>query len=327
MKVLITGATGFVGSHTAEHLLEQGHEVRALARPSSNLVWLEDTSIEVVHGNMLDPASLETALKSIDAVVHIAGATAARNKQAFFEANHLATRGLLEAAKLYAPNLDRFLYISSQTAGGPSLDTNPVTEETPPHPITTYGKSKLAAENEARHYREYFPTTILRLPAIYGPRDTGILTFFQTVAKGIKPLIGFNDKFVNLLHVRDVAHGIQLALTKPAALNRTFYIGSEEQYGWRELSDLAAEILGKRGIFVRVPHAVVSVVAGISEFASLFKKKPSVLNWEKRMDITQQHWTLSIERARHELGFIPQIPIDQGFRDTISWYKKHGWLS
>lgn len=326
MKVLVTGATGFVGSHTAEHLLSEGHEVRALARPSSNLVWLEGKPIEVVQGNMLDADSLRSAMAGIDAVVHIAGATAARNKRGFYEANQLATRGLLEGAKRFAPNLSTFLYISSQTAGGPSVDAKPVTEETPPHPITTYGKSKLAAEEEARIYREHFPTTILRLPAIYGPRDTAILTFFQTVAKGIKPLIGFSDKHVNLLHVGDVAYGIGLALTHASSRNRTFYIGSEQQYNWRELSDLAAKIMGKRGIFIRVPHAIVSVVAGISEMTSVFKKKPSVLNWEKRMDITQRHWTVSIERARHELGFIPKISVEDGFRGTIDWYKQHGWL-
>src|SRR6476620_714809 len=108
--------------------------------------------------------------------------------------------------------MSRFVLISSQTAGGPSLDGNPVTEETPPHPITTYGKSKLAAEEEARQFRSDFPVTILRLPAIYGPRDTAILTFFQTVSKRIKPLIGFQEKFVNLAHVYDIAQGIELGL-------------------------------------------------------------------------------------------------------------------
>lgn len=326
MKVLVTGATGFVGSHTAEHLLEAGHEVKALARPSSNLVWLEGKQIEVVHGNMLDPVSLREAVQDVTAIVHIAGATAARNKQAFYEANLYATQGLLEAAKQHAPLMQRFLYISSQTAGGPGAAGQPMHEGLPPKPLTTYAKSKLAAEEEVRKYREHFPGTILRLPAIYGPRDTAILTFFQTIAKGIKPLIGFSEKYVNLLHARDVAHGIRLALESDIAENRTYYLGSEEQYTWRDLSNLAAEIIGKRGVFVRVPHAVVSVVAGISEFASLFKKKPSVLNWEKRMDITERHWTVSIERARHELGFVPQIPIEEGFRDTIEWYKQHGWL-
>lgn len=326
MKVLVTGATGFVGSHTAEHLLEAGHEVKALVRPSSNLVWIADKPIEVVHGNILDVESLRQAVEGSEAIVHIAGATASKTKQGFYDANQIATRTLLEAAKRYAPNLERFVFISSQTAGGPSTAEQLMHEELPPKPITTYAKSKLAAEEETRKYRDHFPTTILRLPAIYGPRDTAILTFFQTIAKGIKPLIGFSEKYVNLLHARDVAHGIGLALERPEALDRTFYLGSEEQYTWRDLSNLAAQIMGKRGLFVRVPHAVVSVVAGISEFASLFKKKPSVLNWEKRVDITQRHWTISTERARHELGFVPQIPVDEGFRETIEWYKQMKWL-
>jgi nucleoside-diphosphate-sugar epimerase len=256
----------------------------------------------------------------------VAGVTAAKTKKEFYRHNHLASRGLLEATKRYGENVSRFVLISSQTAGGPSLDGKPVTEETPPHPITTYGKSKLAAEEESRQFREDFPVTILRLPAIYGPRDTAILSFFQTVSKGIKPLIGFQEKFVNLAHVYDIARGIELGLTKDEARNRTFYIGSPRQYGWRELSDLAAEIMGKRGIFVSIPHWVVSSIAGISEFASLFKKKPSVLNWEKRLDMTQLNWICSIERAEKELNYLPKVGIREGFDETIEWYRKNRWL-
>lgn len=326
MKILITGATGFVGSHTAERLLEAGHEVRALTRASSDLKWLAGKPIETAVGNLLDPESLRDAMQGIEGIVHIAGVTASKTKQGFYDGNHLSTRGLLEAAKLYAPNLERFVLISSQTVGGPSLDGNPITEETPPHPLTTYGKSKLAGEIEARNYRTHFPVTILRLPAIYGPRDTAILSFFQTVSKRIKPLIGFTEKLVNLLHVGDVARGIELGLVKPEGANRTFYIGSEKQYNWRELSDLASFILNKKGVFVRVPHIAVTGVAGLSEFLSMFKKKPSVLNWEKRMDLTQKHWTISTDRAQRELGFRQEIPVEDGFRDTIEWYKQQKWI-
>src|SRR5438034_1036973 len=190
MNVFITGATGFLGSHTADRLLEQGHHIRAFVRSSSSLDWIKGKDIETVKGDLEDPASLEPALKGIEGVIHVAGVTAAKTKKDFYRHNQLATRGLLEATKQYAGNIERFVLISSQTAGGPSLDGNPVTEETPPHPITTYGKSKLAAEEESRQYRDDFPVTILRLPAIYGPRDSAILSFFQTVNKGIKPLIG-----------------------------------------------------------------------------------------------------------------------------------------
>ncbi len=326
MNVLLTGATGFLGSHTADNLLRAGHTVRAIVRPSSNLKWLKGKDIETLPGDLEDHASLKELFRGIEGVVHVAGVTAAKTKKEFYRHNHIATRGLLEATKIYGDNVGRFVLISSQTAGGPSLDGNPVTEETPPHPITTYGKSKLAAEEESRQYREDFPVTILRLPAIYGPRDTAILSFFQTVSKGIKPLIGFQEKFVNLAHVYDIAHGIELGLTKEEARNRTFYIGSERQYGWRELSDLASRIMGKRGIFIAIPHWVVSSIAGISEFASLFKKKPSVLNWEKRLDMTQLNWICSIERAQKELGYVPKVGIEEGFKETIEWYRENKWL-
>ena len=326
MNILITGATGFVGSHAADRLLDGGNNVRALVRSSSSLKWLEGKDIEPIHGNLQSIESLKDALKGIDRVVHIAGVTSSKTKEGFFKNNQLATRNLLEAVKLYGENVSRFVLISSQTAGGPSLDGNPVTEETPPHPLTTYGKSKLAAEEESRQFREYFPVTILRLPAIYGPRDTAILSFFQTVSKRIKPLIGFQEKFVNLAHVYDIAQGIELGTMKPEGENRTFYIGSDRQYGWRELSDLASDIMGKSGIFVMIPHIVVSGIAGISEFTSLFRKKPSVLNWEKRIDLTQLNWICSIERAQRELGYAPKIPIREGFEETIEWYKKERWI-
>jgi dihydroflavonol-4-reductase len=326
MNILITGATGFIGSHAADRLVEDGHTVRALVRGSSSLKWLEGKNIETVHGNLQDSESLKEAMKGIEGVVHIAGVTASKTKEGYFRNNQIATRNLLEAVKQYGDNVGRFVLISSQTAGGPSLDGNPVTEETPPHPITTYGKSKLAAEEEARQFREDFPVTILRLPAIYGPRDTAILSFFQTVSKRIKPLIGFQEKFINLAHVYDIAQGIELGLLKSEAENRTFYLGSDRQYGWRELSNLASEIMGRRGVFVPIPHIFVSGIAGLSEFTSMFKKKPSVLDWEKRLDLTQLNWICSIDRAKKEIGYHPAIDVKEGFEETIEWYKQEKWI-
>jgi nucleoside-diphosphate-sugar epimerase len=326
MRILITGATGFVGSHAADRFLKGGHSVRALVRGSSNLKWLTGKEIETVKGNLQDVESLNHALNGVDAVVHIAGVTASKTREGFYRDNQLATRNLLEATKKFGSHVGRFVLISSQTVGGPSLDGNPVTEETPPHPLTTYAKSKLAAEEEARQFRGDFPVTILRVAAVYGPRDTAILSFFQTVSKRIKPLIGFQEKYVNLAHAYDVAQGIELGVIRPEAENRTFYLGSERQYGWRELSNLASEIMGRRGVFIPIPHIVVHGIAGLSEFASLFKKQPSVLNWEKRLDLTQLNWICSIERAKKELGYTPKIGIKEGFEETIDWYQKVKWI-
>ena len=326
MKVLVTGASGFVGSHIADRLIEAGHDVRALLRGSSNLQWLEGKPVEIVRGDMLDLESLKEPMQGIDAVVHVAGVTAAKNKEGFYRGNHLPTRNLLEAARRYSPNLDRFIQCSSQTACGPSLDGQPVTEMTPPHPITTYGKSKRAAEEECERARQDFPVTILRLAAVYGPRDTAILTFFQTVDKRLKPLIGMSDKRVNLVHVSDVADSVVLSLEKDSAKNETFFIGSEDHYTWQHVSDLTAELLKKKGFTVRLPHALVYTVAGLSEFFSMFRSKPSVLNWEKGRDMVQANWTCSVGKAKQLLGYKQNISLPDGIIHTTEWYREQGWM-
>jgi dihydroflavonol-4-reductase len=326
LKVLLTGASGFVGSHIADRLLAGGYEVRALMRGNSSLKWVSGKPIEIVQTNMGDVESLRTAVESVEAIVHVAGVTAAKNKQGYYEGNVILTRVLLEATRRFNPNLSHFISCSSLAACGPSLDGRPLTEMTPPHPITTYGKSKRAAEEECERARKDLPVTILRLSAVYGPRDTGILAFFRTVDKRLKPLIGMRDKQVNLVHVADVANAVVLALESDASKNETYFIGSERHYTWRELNNITANILSRSGFTVRLPHALVYSVAGFSEFLSMFRKKPSVLNWEKGRDIVQANWTCSVEKAMKEIGYRQKVSVEDGFRETIEWYRREGWM-
>jgi len=326
MQILITGATGFVGSHVADRLIDMGHTVRALTRSTSSTKWLADKPIQTVQGNMLDIESLREAVEGTDAVIHIAGVTAAKDKKGFYEGNQLSTRNLLEAVKRYNPGIKHFIHASSQTAVGPSLDGTPVTETTPPHPITTYGMSKRAAEEECERMREHFPITILRLAAVYGPRDTAILTIFQTFKQGLKPLIGFRDKYVNLVHIDDVVQSFELSLAREEAKNQTYLIGAEQHYTWKQVSNIACEIMQRRAITVRLPHALVYTVAGFSELFNMIKKKPSVLNWEKGKDIVQANWTCSVEKAMREMGYKQNVALDEGIRKTTEWYKQHSWL-
>jgi dihydroflavonol-4-reductase len=131
---------------------------------------------------------------------------------------------------------------------------------------------------------------------------------------------------VNLVHVEDIAQSFLLALEKPEARNQTYMIGSEKQYTWREVSDITADILEKKGVTVRLPHALVYAVAGMSEVFSIFQKKPSVLNWEKGRDIVQQHWTMSVDKAKREMGYRQEMSLEEGVRQTTEWYRKHGWI-
>ncbi len=328
MKVLITGATGFIGSHVADLLLERGYDVRAIARSTSNLQWLKGKKIELVDGSISNPKSLEKAMKDVEMVFHVAGLTAARNAEEFMQGNRDGTRNMLEAAYKFAPNLQRFLHVSSLAAVRPADSPDkPVDESTLSAPITSYGISKKAAEDEVNSFANKLPITIVRPPAVYGQRETAILDFFKTVNKGFVPHIGFNEKHVSLVHGLDLSRGIIEAAESANTIGKTYFISSEEFYTWEQIGSVTAKILGKKGtIPLRLPHFLVFGVAGLSEFFGRFSAKPPVLNFEKGRDITQAYWICSVDRAKTDFGYRQKISIEDGIRQTVEWYKSMGWL-
>ncbi len=329
MKVLITGATGFVGSHFVDALLKRNYDVRCLVRKTSNLQWLRGKPVELVEGSLQDTESLAGAVQGVDGIVHIAGVIAARSEQGYFEANQLGTRNLLHATLRYNPNIRRFLHMSSLAAVGPapSLD-QPVTEETPLHPITAYGRSKAAAEKEVLAVRDQLPITIIRPPAVYGPRDAALLALFQTIVRGIVPLIGFREKYVSLVYVTDLVNGSLAAFESDKAIGETFFISSERFYTWEEVGEAVIRAAGKRRYFkIKIPHAVVLTIAGFSEFLGRFSTKPPVFNLDKGRDFIQPYWICSVEKAKQVLGYRQEIEIDRGIPETLQWYKEQGWLT
>src|SRR5512143_719814 len=188
MKALLTGASGFIGSHLADALLAHGYSVRVLLRRSSSLEWLEDQRLERVYGDLFDKEALRMAVSDVDYVYHLAGLTKAKKREEYFRANHLGTKNLLEAVQEKAPRLQRFVHVSSQAAVGPSPTVAPIDETAPAKPITSYGQSKWAAEQECRQFSRHLPVTIVRPPAVFGPRDRDILEFFRSASRGILPI-------------------------------------------------------------------------------------------------------------------------------------------
>jgi dihydroflavonol-4-reductase len=328
VKVLVTGATGFVGSHVVDVLLEKGYDVDYIARATSNLRWLDGKKARRVDGSLSDLPSLRRALEDCDAVIHVAGLTAARSEAEFFRGNRDATQTLIDAVRTYRPGLSRFVHISSGAACGPAPDADhPVTEATLCKPITTYGRSKLAAEDVVTRAAADVPTTIIRPPAVYGPRDSAILTFFQAVQRGLAPVIGFDEKLVSLIHGLDLARGIVDAMGHPVAVGKTYFITSEKFYTWPQIINLTAAIMGKRRVLqLRLPHFVVRSLAGIVGGIGKLSKKPPVLDYEKGIDITQPYWIFSSEKARRELGYRESFDLDDGIRNTVEWYRANGWL-
>lgn len=328
MKILITGASGFIGSHLAELLVQQGHEVRAMVRRHSNTRFISHLPIQFVHGSLTDPSTLPAAVEGVDMIYHLAGLNVAKNREEFFKANPEGTRSLLLAAERHAPDLQRFAYLSSLTAVGPSESPDFPADETWPHrPITLYGESKAAAERVVGEFADRIPTTIVRAPAVYGERDAEILRFFKMVSIGVAPMIGFDRKLVSLVHAGDLVRGYVMAAESPIGTGQTYFISSDGFYSWDEVGEATARIMGKRYVMnLRVPHGIVFAAAGVSGFFGRFQKKPSVFNYEKGRDITRRYWICSIAKAGRDLSYRQEISLEQGVDRTVRWYRDQKWL-
>lgn len=203
-KALVTGANGFVGSHLVEALLHRGYRVRCLVRKTSNLRWLSGLNVEYVYCDIAEKDSLRDAVRGVDFVFHCAGLTKARNREEYFKANAEGTKNLVEVCLKHNPELKRFVYVSSQAAVGPGSDEKPLNEEAPCRPVTHYGESKLEGEKIVLAYVSRLPITIVRPPAVYGPRDTDILGFFKVANSRFRVSFGLGQSFLSLVYVKDL---------------------------------------------------------------------------------------------------------------------------
>ena len=326
MKALVTGATGFVGSHLVDKLLEKNYEVYCLKRKTSSTKWLDGKNIKYVDGDLFSNEALEACIKDMDYVFHVAGVVKAKTKEGFYHGNSDSTKNLLEITYKVNPGLKKFIFVSSLAACGPAKSEKPVDEDTVPEPITTYGLSKLKAEDEVYKYKDKFPISIIRPPAVFGPRDTEILIYFKTFSKGLNSVIGFDAKYLSLVYVEDLADAIVLAAENKNANGQKYFVCFDKAYNWDEIGSLTSELLGKKALKIRLPHSVLYSVGYLAELFSTFSSKPATLNIEKCKDITQLRWVCSNEKIKSELGFETKFTLEESFRKTIDWYREMKWI-
>lgn len=326
MKILITGGNGFIGSHLIEQLLAQHHHIVCFRRKTSNLHWIENLPIELVSGDIADFPSLIQNISGFDSVYHLGGILRARRVEDYYKINVEGTRNLLEACRLNNPHLKRFIYISSQAAAGPSHDHSPRSETTPPNPVSHYGKSKLLAEQVVLDYRSYFPVTIIRPPAVYGPRDDDILQFFKYVKMGVKPVIGSAHKTVAVIYIYDLIRGILLAAEHPEAENELFFMADCHPYTWKDVYDTIARVMNKKALLICMPIPIVSMMATINETISRWLGRAAIFNQDKTDEMKQRDWLVDCSRAKQKLGFTAQTTLEQGFQATYDWYRAQGWI-
>jgi len=328
LKALVTGATGFIGSHVVDLLLSKGFEVSCTIRKTSNLRWLEGKPLKLVEASFSDVESLKKATVGIDYIFHVAGATFARNYEEFLKSNRDATRNLLQAAKETTPELKRFLFVSSQTVAGPSESIDkPKTEKDECKPITSYGKSKKAAEEEVLKVKDRLPITIVRPPAVIGPRDTAIVPIFKGVSNGLATLIGFRPKHISLIHSEDLARGIVDAALSDNTIGEIYFVASSKFYTWDEIMEMMKKSTCRKFVLkLKLPHFLVLGAGAISEFLGKLAPKPPVFNYEKAQDFIQEFWTCSIEKAKKDFGYDQLLPMDKAIDNTFKWYRDNKWI-
>jgi dihydroflavonol-4-reductase len=325
MHALVTGASGFIGSNLVDRLLAEGVSVKCLVRRRSNLTWLQNLPVTLVTGDFQDPASLAPAVADTDLVFHVAGATRASRRSKFFQGNFEATRNLLRACENYGPTEQKFVFISSLAAAGPSSGA-PLTEDQPPRPVSAYGESKLMAERAVLEFSQTRPATVIRPPAVYGPRDRDTLLLLKGIQRGLHIIPGRVDQKVSLVHVRDLVAGIWLAARSDRRPGRIYYICGEGHHDWRTIGEQAGRVLGKRFKTFQVPWWLMRLVAIGGSLTSQFTATPTLMSLDKLRDLRQSGWLCSNARAKAELGFQPALDLYNGLADAAAWYKTAGWL-
>lgn len=327
LLALVTGGNGFIGSHLVEALVQRGYRVRCLIRKTSNLRWLKNVPVEFVYGDVTDASSLPDAVNGADVVFHLAGVIEAKKEETYYRVNVQGTKNLLQACVEAAPNLKRFVYASSQSAAGPCAEYSSMDESDQPSPITSYGRSNLEAEDVVLSYKEKIPVTIVRPPAVYGPRDTMVLPYFKIVKMRIKPLLGLRHrKYISLCYVCDLVRGFILAGEREKAIGEIYFIGNDKVYSRAEVLDCIAEVFSIKAVTIHVPDIIAYVLARLSSLLSRIAPSSATLSTGKARELVQKYWICNVSKAQRDLGYESRIGLKEGLRITANWYREQGWL-
>lgn len=312
-SAVVTGATGFIGSHLVDALLDRGWRVSVTLRPTSPTRWIEGKAVDRLVGG-ISPAA---PLPACDVLFHVAGVIRADTYPDYLSGNRDLAIQVFDASRA-----GRFVHVSSLAAAGPGEQ---VDEAMPCRPISLYGRSKWEGEREIWERRVRTPVTILRPPVVYGPRDLGLLDMYRIIARGIRPEIG-GRKMISIVHVRDLVEGILRAAQAPEGANQVFYLANEEVVEISRVLSVIQRALGSRALRVVVPDRVVRFLGAAVEDGARLAGKRVMFGRDKALEMTQKAWCCSPGKAERLLGWKSTLPLSQGVEETANWYRAHGFL-
>lgn len=320
MKALVTGATGFIGGFLAAALSRKGYDVTCLVRKTSDLKWLRHLGVQYLYADLDDTDSYAGNLGGFAYIFHLAGLTKADSAAAYYHANAECTQKFVTAAAEMNPSMKRFLYVSSLAAAGPSLNNRPLIEDDPACPVSLYGKSKREGEKAVFSFREKLPVTIIRPPAVYGPRDTDFFLVFRAVQNRFFPDWGKSS--YSLIYVEDLVQGMIMAAEEEGAADKIYYLADSRIYTNDDILAAMSLAMGRKAFRLRLPRSILPAIA------VLLKKirKKGIINPDKIQEIRYSNWICDPARARKDLGFYAETPLGEGFKKTADWYRKEKWL-
>lgn len=324
-KVLITGASGFVGYHLIEQALACGYNVYAAVRRSSAVDHLEAFDINYTHLNYGDVEAMRKDIveNGYDYIIHASGTTKAKSLKDYNLVNAEYSRNLALAS--LGTQVKKFVFVSSLAAIGPLEDVSGrIAANQSPKPVTSYGVSKLQAETYLRKI-DGLPLLVIRPTAVYGPREKDIFILFNSINKGLEPYIGRFDQRLSFVYVKDLAAVILKALDSPLT-RQSYNISDGQGYDRFALADYAKAFLAKKTIKFHIPLTLVRLMASLLDALYAKSTATPALNKEKLAELTAVNWVCDVEKARMELGYAPQYNLEQGLAETMKWYKEHQWL-
>jgi len=324
MKTLVTGATGFIGTHLVKALVEKGRGVRCLVRETSNTKKIEALGVDLFCGDLQDKQSLEEAVKGIDTIYHLAGEVFTSQRERYYQVNLGGLNNLLAAC--LKSSVRKIIHFSSNSSVGPNPDGNtPINEDTPCRPIVLYGKSKLEGEHAIKHFsKEHGLTTvIIRPPVVYGPgvsRSSRVFTFLNLINKGLFRIVGDGENLISLCYIDNLVHGVLLAEAEKNAEGETYFIADEKPYSINEIAEALAKEEGKKLPKNHLPIWAANILSiGLIIPSKLFgftSPLPGGVLKELR-----NNWFVDISKAEKELGYRPIVSFKDGIRETVNWFK------
>ncbi len=324
-EVLVTGATGFVGGHLAALLLTRGILPRLLVRRDTpDISSFVQQGARALVGDWQDGGFLREAVTGCDTVIHVAGATKRLTEADYLKDNCRFTEAILS----HLSGDQRFIFLSSQAAAGPSTEGRPITEEDHPRPLTWYGKSKLAAEEAVRRWgcRNGDNYLILRPCSVFGPNEKDIFTYFKFMERGILLLLGDGTKRISIVYVKDLCDAILRAAESPLR-GRAFFVANDEPVSWKELAEAIQRAMGKTRVFrIRIPEALAAPIGRLAGSAGRRFGRALPVNEQKVIEMKQPAWVCSNRAIKEALGWYPRYSLDNALAETVSWYRTHGWL-